>query len=383
MFGKHIFFEDVASLRNNERIISVQTPQSPILIPTIQLLLACQTVIGGITGLFEGAPSLEAMYKNLTGDFDGMGLSAGVLQWNYGSGSLQPMLQEYLTEYGKTKLDSFFKEVKGTISQTASMSTAAARQEALKWQSNTHLNADWATAWKNFLSSPEFKNIQNKYIKAVWDKACAYAIEWNMGASLRAQAFFFDIVTQNGAMKNQRGDITPALIEKKLQDAAYIPKIITDVTAALMTSLPTRINGDVDFLGIKSVELTIKKTVDQLNALTGVHYAGGQLYFDCRATQATRDQVKNILAASVAGQIDDLYQRTPVKVNFMFWNPQDILKDQEMATLFAAAYERARISNPDWWLDVFNRKGTVAIGQGRVHTDVYDFRALFSAKSPA
>ena len=131
------------------------------------------------------------MYKNLTGDFDGMGLSVGVLQWNYGSGSLQPLLQDYiLRPTVRDKLDSFFKIFKATISQTATMSAAAARQEVLNWQTNTHVKSEWATAWKEFLSSPEFKSIQNKYIKAVWDKACAYATEWNMGLSLRAQAFF-------------------------------------------------------------------------------------------------------------------------------------------------------------------------------------------------
>ena len=207
-------------------------------------------------------------------------------------------------------------------------------------------------------------------LNGIWDCPCA------------PRRFFFDIVTQNGGMKNQRGDITPILIEKKLQDSAYIPNIISTVTSSIITALPKRINGDVDFLGVKSTALTIKKTVDQLNALTGVHYLGGQLYFDCRATEEIRNQVKNILVASVSGQIDDLYQRTPVKVNFKFWDPREILKDKETTTLFAAAYERARISNPDWWLDVFNRKGTVAVGQGRVHTDVYDFRKLFTVNTP-
>ena len=43
-----------------------------------------------VTGTFENSGD---PYLGVTGNFDGMGISCGVLQWNIGSNSLQPLVR--------------------------------------------------------------------------------------------------------------------------------------------------------------------------------------------------------------------------------------------------------------------------------------------------
>src|SRR5688572_3374909 len=47
-----------------------------------------------LTGTFETGQVPPECFAGLSGDFDGQGISLGVLQWNFGQDSLQPLLQE-------------------------------------------------------------------------------------------------------------------------------------------------------------------------------------------------------------------------------------------------------------------------------------------------
>jgi hypothetical protein len=47
-----------------------------------------------MTGTFETSQKPPECFGVVTGNFDGQGLSAGVLQWNLGQGTLQPILKE-------------------------------------------------------------------------------------------------------------------------------------------------------------------------------------------------------------------------------------------------------------------------------------------------
>src|SRR5947199_28393 len=49
-----------------------------------------------LTGTFETGAQPPDCFCGVTGDFDGMGISFGVLQWNLGQNSLQPLLIEMI-----------------------------------------------------------------------------------------------------------------------------------------------------------------------------------------------------------------------------------------------------------------------------------------------
>src|SRR5262245_9926790 len=59
-----------------------------------------------LTGAFETSSGFPECYCGLAGNFDKQGISFGVLQWNLGQGTLQPLLSEMVTEH---------RDVAGTI----------------------------------------------------------------------------------------------------------------------------------------------------------------------------------------------------------------------------------------------------------------------------
>jgi hypothetical protein len=44
-------------------------------------------------------PETDGCWSGVSGNFDGQLISAGVLQWNYGKGSLQPILMAYKRQF--------------------------------------------------------------------------------------------------------------------------------------------------------------------------------------------------------------------------------------------------------------------------------------------
>ncbi len=52
-----------------------------------------------LTGAFETGTGAPDCFCGLSGDFDGQGISFGVLQWNFGQRSLQPLLKEMIEQH--------------------------------------------------------------------------------------------------------------------------------------------------------------------------------------------------------------------------------------------------------------------------------------------
>jgi hypothetical protein len=144
-----------------------------------------------ITGAFEGSG-----YGNVAGSFDGQGISAGILQWNYGQGTLQALLLKYISDHGSLP-DHLFPE---PITPTAKMSAGAAIIFANRMQDKRQLKPEWKHAWKSFMSSSETVAIQKEFAKLKGDRAESMMKSYGMD-SLRAYCWFFDVVVQNGSMK--------------------------------------------------------------------------------------------------------------------------------------------------------------------------------------
>lgn len=146
-----------------------------------------------ITGSFEGSG-----FNNVAGNFDGQGISAGVLQWNYGQESLQnKILKPYIDKFGVSALDAFFPE---PIADSAFMkSKAAVRFAKSKMHTLGGFKIKWAMSWAHFLVAPEVINLQKRAADSVASIAWDYCNEHNM-ESLKSFCWFFDIVTQNGSL---------------------------------------------------------------------------------------------------------------------------------------------------------------------------------------
>src|SRR5271157_1246611 len=183
------------------------------------LLELCLKVSGG----FESGTGPS--YTSLTGNFDGMGMSAGILQWNAGQGTLQTLVAAIGNAMGWDKAKTFFSS---DIQQFSTLKPA----DAITWclahyiaTGTKNLDPGAAARWVNFLGQPESIAAQvqiasNGVLGHAKREVAAYAPDYIDGT--RPYAFFFDLVTQEGGMtvghqtvpaipSGQTPDVTDAL----------------------------------------------------------------------------------------------------------------------------------------------------------------------------
>lgn len=149
-----------------------------------------------ITGSYEGNG-----WGAVSGDGDRQGLSCGILQWNFGQGTLQSqILLPYIEAYGSIDKLGIFPGAVDLVAQMSPVDALAyVRKNWLKGPGGLP-QPSWALAWAKFLTTPQCMDIQKKGASNIGDVAMELCKEWGT-VSPRAFCFFFDIVTQDGGMK--------------------------------------------------------------------------------------------------------------------------------------------------------------------------------------
>ncbi len=208
-----------------------------------------------ITGSFEG----HVGWKNIAGNFDGQGISLGLLQQNLGQGSLQPLLIE-MYQSRLDVLESFFSpsklsSMKGMLENWAGMSllpgTGIASIEHLQtlshfeelfpdqeafnkldqgyeegqleqqagnsgqsvtWARSNVLDsrgnvlADWKKSFQSMAEHSSYRSLQLKASTRLFLRARAYFETFGF-TELRFLLLMFDFVVQNGSIGSQHLDI--------------------------------------------------------------------------------------------------------------------------------------------------------------------------------
>jgi hypothetical protein len=182
------------------------------------LLELCLHVSGG----FESGSGPS--YTSVTGNFDGMGLSCGILQWNAGQNTLQALVTTIAGTMGWDKAQSFF----GSSIQTfASLRGQAAVQWCLDHyiaNGSTNVDPGAKVRWQNFLSQPESIAAQ---VKMASDGILAHAKRDvavycpDYVNNNRPYVFFFDLIVQQGGMSAGGHTIppVPAKLTPDVKDA--------------------------------------------------------------------------------------------------------------------------------------------------------------------
>ena len=152
-----------------------------------------------LTGTFETSTPPPGCFSGLTGNFDGMGMSFGALQWNLGQGSLQPLLQQMIAEHADVISGIF-----GENLQALRDMLAQPKAEQLAWANSVqdarfHFLEPWAGMFHALGQTPEFQAIQADHVESTSSKATQLCQEYGL-TTVRAQALMFDIVTQNGSI---------------------------------------------------------------------------------------------------------------------------------------------------------------------------------------
>lgn len=175
------------------------------------LLDKAKAIAQKITTLYEGG--------DLTGNFDGQGLSIGYLQWNIGSQTAQPMLKEMANGI-KTK-DTFNGIFSDTVSHRTTDGTivnitmaealrdilSRSKSEQLSWarsinDRNNQIVEPWKSAFKALTKNDEFNKIEDQFARPYLNTATKIMNNSDYGVkTVRGYALAFDIAVQNGSVK--------------------------------------------------------------------------------------------------------------------------------------------------------------------------------------
>lgn len=152
-----------------------------------------------LTSAFETSVPAPECFATVTGDFDGQGLSFGSLQWNFGQGSLQPILRRMDQEHGAS-IDAAFGPRAGEWRAVL----AAERAEQIQWaqsiQTPRHVLVEpWLGLWRTLGRTAECQQLQVEASAGLFDRAVALCQRFGL-VSERAVALMFDIVVQNGSI---------------------------------------------------------------------------------------------------------------------------------------------------------------------------------------
>ncbi|MBI3961990.1 MAG: hypothetical protein HY335_04480, partial [Deinococcus sp.] len=147
-----------------------------------------------ITGAFEGGG-----FSALVGNFDGQGLSFGFLQWNFGQGTLQPLLRQmYLVDpahFGEVFGAGTDQVLAALASREAGLAFAGAMNDERK-----RVAEPWASRFRALGRIPAFQQVQMEAAQRYLERAKSLAIEFGL-ESERGLALMFDIAVQNGSIR--------------------------------------------------------------------------------------------------------------------------------------------------------------------------------------
>ena len=161
-----------------------------------------------ITGTFEGAE-----YSTVSENFDGQGISCGILQWNLGQGTLQAYILNHIDEM---YYNQFPISIRPLITST--------KEQALVWHKDNcldvhgKLKTGWRFAWEMFMVQPEIINLQKKACDKYFHRA--KEICGMVGLShqnKRGMAWAFDLAVQSWSFGIDRPEPNMARTESITQ----------------------------------------------------------------------------------------------------------------------------------------------------------------------
>ena len=156
-----------------------------------------------LTGAFETGVGFPDCFCGISGDFDGQGISFGVMQWNFGQGSLQPLLRDMISQHPDIVKNIFGEHFdalnialnEGDEDRAGLMSFVRSIQHPQKHR----VFEPWLGYAKALGRTEEFQRIQVEYAQTAFQRALKMCGDYDLWSE-RAAALMFDIVTQNGSI---------------------------------------------------------------------------------------------------------------------------------------------------------------------------------------
>jgi len=155
-----------------------------------------------LTGSYETGTGIPDCFAGVSGDFDGQGVSFGVLQWNFGQGSLQPLLKRMFTEHVERSRSIFqdrFTLVTSKLHGGKSDLMSFAR--SIQHPTKHFLYEPWRGMFKSLGRSDEFQRIEVASANALYRAARQLCVDYSLWSE-RGVALMFDILVQNGSISS-------------------------------------------------------------------------------------------------------------------------------------------------------------------------------------
>jgi hypothetical protein len=160
-----------------------------------------------ITSLFETGK--RGGFYGLSGNFDGQGLSFGLVNWTIGTGSLQALLRDFAREQPARWAQVFGQHAPAFL-MVITPDSKAAKKVQLKFaveQMNTStlvkgttkwsIKEPWVTYFKRLSEDKEFQQIQVRYVRNLLKRADYFCQYFKLKSEM-AFAYMFDAVSSHG-----------------------------------------------------------------------------------------------------------------------------------------------------------------------------------------
>ena len=192
-----------------------------------------------ITTTWETGKPLK--YDTLSGDFDGMGISLGLLQWNIGAGSLQPLIREFITR-APDAVNAIFGLQAGVFrammaqaprERAADKTARIARQLAFfrglcdTSVASKPVKEPWATFLRRMADHPVFREIQVRAVRRRMDGAVREARDLGFRTE-RGLVFLFDTQTQAGGAWRRVGSRQRLIDERRAARQRTLGRPLTE-----------------------------------------------------------------------------------------------------------------------------------------------------------
>ncbi len=156
-----------------------------------------------LTGSFETGKGIPDCFCGLSGDFDGQGMSFGVLQWNLGQKSLQPLLrtmQERHPDVMKTVFADQYDAVLRLLDSPQADTMQVAR--SIQHPHRHTILEPWRSMFVALGRTPEFQQIETESAAKEFESALGLCERFELWSE-RAAALMFDIRVQNGGITSK------------------------------------------------------------------------------------------------------------------------------------------------------------------------------------
>lgn len=153
-----------------------------------------------LTGSFETGAAIPDCFAGLSGDFDGQGISFGVLQWNFGQGSLQPLLKRFCADHDELARSIFherYDRLAAMLNAPKSEQMAFAR--SIQDPNRKTVLEPWRGMFKSLGRTEEFQRIEAGAANTLYKAAGQLCADFGLWSE-RGMALMFDIKTQNGSI---------------------------------------------------------------------------------------------------------------------------------------------------------------------------------------